>query len=163
MIAVLTLIPLLVVVAWLGRSFGIGAFGGGTGGQFAARIPVLTADYLQTEGHARRGPKFEQLALALNHKALGGSPPTEAEMVQLLGPPDLMQRGPAAADASFVYFYDRFAQKDWVVFVDYRSGALTMGYNATSANASVYGQMRPYAPLPATRPAHSIPGPSPAN
>ncbi len=145
---------LLVLVGWplVGR---------GTSGQFAAQIPRLSADYLQAEGHARRGAKFEQLALALSDKALSGSPPTEAEMVRTLGPPDLMQSGPAAGDASFVYFYDRFGRKDWAVFASFQSGQLTIGYNDASVNASTYTQMRPYAPLPATVPAATVPITSP--
>ena len=74
-------------------------------------------------------------------------------MVQTLGPPDLMQRGPAAGDASFVYFYDRFGHKDWAVYIWFQNGNPTIGYNDASVNASTYPQMQPYAPLPTTAPA----------
>jgi hypothetical protein len=60
----------------LGKILAVGGKG------LEARIPGLRADYLKAEGDANRGPKFEQLALALDHKRLSGSPPTESEMVQ---------------------------------------------------------------------------------
>lgn len=129
--------------------------------RFAAQIPALRAAYLNAEGDANRGPKFEQLAMALNHKEMSGAPPTEAEMVQTLGPPDLMLRGPAG-EASFAYFYDRFGKKDWVVYFWYSASGLTIGWNSASANPQTHVQMVPYAPpAAATRPTTDAQGTGP--
>lgn len=117
-----------------------------------AEVQVLRDTYLQTEGHANRGRNFERLALAMDRQRVAGRVITEAEMVQTMGPPDLMLRD-EGGHASFAYFYNRFAENDWVVYFDYRGGNLTtMGWNASAANADVHGQMGPYAPPGTTRP-----------
>jgi hypothetical protein len=91
--------------------------------QLAAQVQMQRADYLKAEGDANRGPKFEELALTLQDALLNGLPPTEAEMVQTLGPPDLMQRD-ATGRGDFAYFFDQHGKKDAVVYFNYRGGSL---------------------------------------
>lgn len=156
--AALLLLTIAALVTYRSRSGGLAA-GGGVNARLAAQVPSLREAYIRDEGHANRGPKFQQLALALNHKLLVGQPMTEVEMVQTLGPPNLMQRD-AAGRGSFAYFYDRFGENDWVVHFDYLSGSLWIGFNGVSANPETYASMRPYVPPSVAR--QGTPGTEPS-
>lgn len=120
-----------------------------------ARVEAAHANYLRSEGAANRGPAFQTLVLELDEwrrtGGAGGPAVTEASMVKLLGPPDLMSRD--ASGATFVYFYDRFAQNDWAIYFNFVNGGLTIAWNATPVNAPMHAQMSPYAPpAPTTSP-----------
>jgi len=60
---------------------------------------------------------------------------TWLEAQQYLGPPDLYD-GPMDRPNGVVYLYDRYAKKDWAVFVLFNSQGKTrhIGVNATVAN-----------------------------
>ncbi|TWT30277.1 hypothetical protein KOR34_48350 [Posidoniimonas corsicana] len=100
----------------------------------APTINSLRQAYVRSEGHGSRGARFCQLVLAMDDESIAGTVPgTRAGLLNVLGPPDLTRR--SALGSQDVYFYDRFAKRDWVVQVEYDPAGAVMGfgYNAASA------------------------------
>jgi hypothetical protein len=92
------------------------------------------------EGNSR-GYWFEQVALTLMSM---DSPFTEAEVIQHLGIPDRVKE--EKNRRRFVYFYDRFATKDWAVYVDLdrSDGIASFGFNDAKVND--HSSWTPYVP-----------------
>jgi len=97
-----------------------------TEGDAILPIEHLQRAYIALEGPDARGPYFEQLALTLDGEI------TEAQLIEYLGLPDLVKEDKQSK--KFAYFYDRFGQKDWVVYVDFTANDpfASFGYNAAS-------------------------------
>jgi hypothetical protein len=97
-------------------------------------VESTSQTYLKSEGHAKRGLMFEQLASLLATELAAGTPYSEAQILALLGPPDLMADA-GAQGKTYVFLYDRFGTKDWAAWLIFKPGRRpTLGFNATSAN-----------------------------
>jgi hypothetical protein len=82
------------------------------------------SEYLAKEGHQRRGRAFEAVAARMMVASSEKKHFTWSEVQQYLGPPDLYD-GPMNQPTSVVYFYDRYAKKDWAVIVQFNSQGMT--------------------------------------
>lgn len=92
--------------------------------------------YMTQEGHQARGAKFSELALMMDSatypgKHASGRLYTQKEIIDLLGPPDLVRHG--KSETEFAYFHDRFGKRDWAVYVSFSKSDpyAEFGYNAS--------------------------------
>ncbi len=88
---------------------------------------LLDADeskYLAAEGHQRRGRAFEALASRMDVSSFPRKPFTWSQVQNYLGPPDLYD-GPLNQPTAVVYFYDRYAKKDWALINQFDSQGKT--------------------------------------
>ena len=114
-------------------------------------LPLLLqsarATYVENEGNQHRGRNFCRLALLFELERQRGRRLTEHQALETLGPPDLVEYDEADGNyALYAYRYDRFAEKDWVVFLSFRHGELYLsGWNAVSAAG--LDAMGPYVPM----------------
>ena len=90
--------------------------------------------YMSEEGHARRGRLFQQLVQMLavdTRMADARRALSVSEIMEVLGPPDMVKRG--GARQSFVYYYDRYGTKDWaVLFETGHDGTVMLGFGSRS-------------------------------
>ncbi len=92
--------------------------------------------YMRAEGHDKRGPRFDDFAGVFYEGRCvvgSGNELSEAELLRYLGPPDLVSS--SAGERLYAYFYDRFADRDWVLYVKMVDGKVdSFGWNDASAN-----------------------------
>jgi len=130
-----------------------------TAAQQKSILDAEESKYMAAEGHLRRGKAFE--AVASRVMVMAASPDgkrfTWSEAQQYLGPPNLYD-GPMDRPNGVVYLYDRYAKKDWGVFVLFDSQGKTryIGVNATVAN-SLAGWSTYPTTSPATVPVNAEP------
>ena len=89
-------------------------------------------EYLATEGHLSRSHNFELLAIILaKQPTVRGQSISISNIMEFLGPPDLVKRGNSAE--TYVYFYERDGAKDSaVVLCVERDGKATIGFSNRS-------------------------------
>ena len=89
--------------------------------------------YQRLEGPALRGFWFQETVTTLDHLKLNGEKISRKDVLQIMGVPDRVE----PTTGTFAYFYDRFAKKDWVVYVDFDASGKwvsSLGYNDSSVN-----------------------------
>jgi hypothetical protein len=74
--------------------------------------------YLKQEDHSARGLLFEEFTLQLMRVHSGGDVMDWKRILAELGPPDYY-RGSSARPEQFAFFYNRFAKRDCIVYVDF--------------------------------------------
>lgn len=105
-----------------------------TAAQQKSLLDTEESKYLAAEGHLRRGPAFEAVVSRMSVITFE-KPFTFSEVQQYLGPPDLYY-GPIEQPEGVAYFFNRYAKRDWMVFVDFDSQGRTkqFGWSATATN-----------------------------
>lgn len=160
--------PIIVALVWLAAhhppGFGPPASAApipGAPGPYDPDMAAAYRSYLEKEGHSQRGAAFADCAMRLNMLMVPGGARrkrsgSEAEILFYLGPPDLVYD--VQGSSTYAYFYDRFATRDWVVYIVVADSGTQrvvtqIGWNARSASS--HADFRPYSttwPSNATRP-----------
>lgn len=123
-IAFLTL-SLMAVTWWMGR--------GAESRWRAERLDSFRREYVEKEGFAKRGPRFEQYVLLLDSEK--DFPPTmkDDELLRLLGPPDRWLGD--ESDRCYLYRYTSAANGPSEVVVDVRKDIVwSYGYTGQGIN-----------------------------
>jgi hypothetical protein len=120
---------------------------------------TLRQQYLQNEGHARRGPNFYGLALWLDQSHRLDRKLSEAEVLETLGPPDLVAGGGDSA-RRFVYYFEAAAPKDSVVCVTLENDKADFGFGTAAASIDLTGYRKWEPEPPREKPAPSEAGPA---
>ncbi len=89
-------------------------------------------EYLATEGHLSRSHYFELLAIILaKQPTVRGQSISASDIIEFLGPPDLVKQGNSAE--TYAYFYERDGAKDSAVVLSVeRDGKATIGFSNRS-------------------------------
>jgi len=100
------------------------------------------ATYAAQEGNNRRGPLFSDLVTAVDMEMSSSGPWTRGEVLNVLGPPDLVKEDDD--QAVYAYFYNRSAKKDWVAYINFRTTEVLIGRNEAALNRKFQETMKPY-------------------